>query len=663
MTGLALIALVAGTVVRVERSLAEQSTELARLSVEKLSDGMRSQAHLAKARLDTLQKDVARRLGMVAQRTDVMRAVQSRNVANISETLDAAGRAANLGLIAVVDDKIHVVGSSSKQADLLRVDQELRRTSLLESVAGLMADNQKSAPRSLSEMRLLDAATAHQLGMGQKPVLAMIFIEPMFDDFGDVTSLLIGFRPLRSPETVLDEFSQLTGSGVFVEVEDQIISVAGVPADGLRLRRMDGTRLLETENGLYVGSCAALVDAVQVCALAPRGDIYTLRDETVRIGEAHARRLNTWLAGAGLFAIVMAGCLMMLMAGGMAKALRQITNAVAAVAQGDWRATVSGAERRDEIGSIARAVQLVQRSLEERDRLRSDVAGAELVRKRSASLEAAIQRFDSSMRSVMNGIQGCVHSMNNSAQSLDGISRNARDEAGVTARASKQTTTSVMVVDAATGQLTDAIRSVSGRVSAAADVVVHGNDIALDATRKVGSLLEAADQIGAVVRLIEGIASQTNLLALNATIEAARAGEAGRGFAVVASEVKALAGETGKATDVIAGKVAAIQDATNDAVRSIEMIAQSFSDVLTQTTTIRHVVRDQSEATEQIAESVSSAFEGAGALCASVEKLSATVEDARAATVDVVGMAARMTDEARQLDQAVRSFLADVAAS
>ena len=83
--------------------------------------------------------------------------------------------------------------------------------------------------------------------------------------------------------------------------------------------------------------------------------------------------------------------------------------------------------------------------------------------------------------------------------------------------------------------------------------------------------------------MIEGIAAQTNLLALNATIEAARAGEAGRGFAVVAGEVKALAGETGKATEVIAGKVAAIQEATKDAVRSIDMIAQSFSDVLAET--------------------------------------------------------------------------------
>ena len=136
----------------------------------------------------------------------------------------------------------------------------------------------------------------------------------------------------------------------------------------------------------------------------------------------------------------------------------------------------------------------------------------------------------------------------------------------------------------------------------------------------------------------------------------------GAGFAVVANEVKALAGETGKATEVIAGKVSAIQDATSEAVKAIETIAASFAEVLSQTKNIRTVVQDQTVATQQIAESVSSAFEGTGALCASVERLQDTVESARAATVDVVETAARMMDEARQMDVAVKSFLEEVAA-
>ena len=85
-----------------------------------------------------------------------------------------------------------------------------------------------------------------------------------------------------------------------------------------------------------------------------------------------------------------------------------------------------------------------------------------------------------------------------------------------------------------------------------------------------------AQKIGAVVELIQAIASQTNLLALNATIEAARAGEAGKGFAVVASEVKGLASQTAKATEEISAQIGAMQSSTNEAVVAIASINKTI---------------------------------------------------------------------------------------
>jgi hypothetical protein len=95
---------------------------------------------------------------------------------------------------------------------------------------------------------------------------------------------------------------------------------------------------------------------------------------------------------------------------------------------------------------------------------------------------------------------------------------------------------------------------------------------AREAAGTVAELDSSSVQIGAVVKLITGIASQTNLLALNATIEAARAGDAGRGFAVVANEVKELSKETAKATEDIATQVTAIREQTTQAVHRIREI-------------------------------------------------------------------------------------------
>jgi len=119
----------------------------------------------------------------------------------------------------------------------------------------------------------------------------------------------------------------------------------------------------------------------------------------------------------------------------------------------------------------------------------------------------------------------------------------------------------------------DQLSGVSADLSrAVADVVSQAEH----AARTVADLDASSTQIGAVVKLITGIASQTNLLALNATIEAARAGDAGKGFAVVASEVKELATETGRATEAISRQIEEIRAQTGNAVQSIEDISAAM---------------------------------------------------------------------------------------
>ncbi|MCG5238238.1 methyl-accepting chemotaxis protein [Azospirillum doebereinerae] len=180
------------------------------------------------------------------------------------------------------------------------------------------------------------------------------------------------------------------------------------------------------------------------------------------------------------------------------------------------------------------------------------------------------------------------------AQSLDSEVATAADRA----------TANAQTVAAATEELSASITDISARATEASGASAKASDETTRTNAAVEALVNSAERIGAITKLINSIASQTNLLALNATIEAARAGEAGRGFAVVANEVKSLAQQSGSAADDIAAQIAAVQQEALHAVDAIRRIGTIVADVQQISMTIATAVSQQESATKEIAVSV-----------------------------------------------------------
>ncbi len=361
--------------------------------------------------------------------------------------------------------------------------------------------------------------------------------------------------------------------------------------------------------------------------------------------------------------IALASLLFWRLAHAISSAITGMTATMNALAAGDLSVDVPSLDRRDEIGAMARAVEVFKTNAVERDRLAAQAIREEDARQAyTVKLSDMLDAFKAAVESVLATTTNTVAGLDEASRSLTAMAGEAAGRSDVAQTASVQTSENIQNVAAASEELATSIADISSKVGTATDVVGRARAVTGESVRQIGSLADAGRKIGDVVGLIEAIAAQTNLLALNATIEAARAGEAGRGFAVVASEVKQLAGQTAKATAEIAHQVGGIQRSTEQAAATIASIAETMSEVETITRMVVASVEAQSQATREISQSAQMAATGTGQLTESVDSvigvIARTAQTAASVSTrsqDLSAQAGRLSDEVKQFIVALRS--------
>lgn len=306
-----------------------------------------------------------------------------------------------------------------------------------------------------------------------------------------------------------------------------------------------------------------------------------------------------------LIALVVTGLGFLIVHRRVSAPIRSLTLSMRRLADHDLSAELDGADRRDEIGEMSRAVAVFKESMIEGDRLgREKEADQSRKEHRQLAVERLIKDFEMTVTESLQTLGAASTELNATAQSMSSTAEQGRNKSEAVASVSKESSTNVQTVAAATEELSASINEISRQVAESSSIASEAAAQADRTNGEVRALSDAAQQIGDVVQLISGIAQQTNLLALNATIEAARAGDAGKGFAVVASEVKSLATQTAKATEEITGQVAAIQGATRSSVEAIQAIAGTIDRVNQIASAIAAAVEEQGAATREIARNV-----------------------------------------------------------
>lgn len=370
------------------------------------------------------------------------------------------------------------------------------------------------------------------------------------------------------------------------------------------------------------------------------------------------------------------GLIMLLLAGAVGAAVwflmrkvLQPTNAMIgymdAMTRANYDIVIDGKEREDEIGDMARALEVFRVRAIERV---ADVAAQQIVVSELGTGLKAIaegnlthritvtfaEKYDAlrvDFNEALEELNGVVSRVADTATSVNTGSTEISTAAEDLARRTEQQAASLEETAAAMNEVTQSVRSASESartanhaVGQAMDEATNGGKVVGEAVTAMGDIEKSAQEISQIINVIDGIAFQTNLLALNAGVEAARAGDAGKGFAVVANEVRALAQRSADAAKDIKQLITQSNVQVDKGVSLVGKTGEMLSRIGEQVQQISSLVSGISAAAESQAASLQQINTAVGDMDRMTQQNAAMVEESTAASRSLASEASELAE-------------------
>lgn len=410
-------------------------------------------------------------------------------------------------------------------------------------------------------------------------------------------------------------------------------------------------------------------------------------DEQMAIQQTTTRNLILALIILGIILLV----IILYVSNAVASPLLSMTNVMKDMSEGDLDVDIPGVGRKDEIGSMADAVNVFKANAIEQLRLEKEAEESRIAQKeaernrlneekqaevrqrdhqrkleeeaenkRFSDRQEMAQKFEDKIGHIMETVSSAATELNATSGSMNQSATSLKDESVSAASATNQAGENVQVVASAAEEMTASVNDISQQLGNASRASGNAMSSVNFATDRVNQMANSSNKISEIILLINDIAEQTNLLALNATIEAARAGDAGKGFAVVASEVKNLASQTATATDEIRKQINEMQESTQSAVSAVGEITTTIGELDEISSTIAAGMEQQTSAMQEISRNLLEAAHGTEAAGDNVKNVSGLAEETGNAASDVLNASNELSVQASTMKDAVEEFLQEI---
>ncbi|MBN8534222.1 MAG: methyl-accepting chemotaxis protein [Rhizobiales bacterium] len=640
-----------------------ESTRLTEIAQQKTAERIEIEARLGDQRLRALVLRYEGGLASIARQSRTISLLRERDDAGTARHIGPELRRAGFDGGLLVNSALVVVGGDRENLPLATSEQALRNLDFTEALQNLFLSNDRRSPVRYRYIGPFDIGMAMLFQSAVQGRYGIFLASPVFDEFGDVAGLLLGYRLINPSEPTLTEFSTIIRAGVALVHGDKTLVRAGADLpDDLTLPTRDGAMLGRLPALSLIFRCLPSLPQTSLCILRDESDVLRFRDELQVLSVAETSRMQVRL---GLFALglaILLGWLIVMLTRRLTGPLTDIAGEVGRIADGNWTAAVQHVGRADEVGRIARAIEAMQFALIERDRMRQEMIRIDAINQRRLAMGEAVSRFEAGMDDVMGKMHDAAVALTRASDAIGRAARSAEAQADRIQATSVTTATEASLVTGATIQLTRGMAEIDQRLRSARAIVDAGEVSAREAGHRVIDITRLAREAEDAISAVQGLVADLSSKALAASLDAAAAGESGRGYSPASGALSKLAGETSSAASRISDAISELAKVADGAAERLDGMCETFGLAARETDNIALVMAEQDAARRSISDGLASASSAMTGLSDAVSELRFSLVGAENATSDVVKTARSIIADAQAIDQSLRSFVREISA-